>query len=225
MNLPEIKVTKVDKTHGPNVYLITCEIIKGTVEINDIITAEIMGKTVNFIVKNIYINSQQTPMGIKDEIVTLVVQFINKTQLKNIGFIENKNFTVVSHTLLKSSTKTLQESISIIEELDVTKGLSSVINAGNIAKGVSIAAVISVFAYKIYDKFSASCINKIGRSKLQCKADAYNKVINSLSQQQSQCNTLMDQLQRKKCLSKVEKVKKNYILKLKDIQLQLSKYK
>lgn len=240
--MPSIEIIEVSKHSKANRFIVTCRVTKGFVEVGDTISLKTDGKMTLYYVDNIYLFAQQTSIVFAGEKCSLVVIPMEKSKANNVLVANQEHADVISESIMSMGIlpklnddmkKIFQHSpSSFIENTDLSllledatsdagdKGLKAIISGGTLAKGLGIAAVLSIFVYKLYGKLEKSCIGKVGSAATECKKANVNKVISALSQQQSHCNTLSDPIQRKSCLKNVESKKKKWINKLTELSVK-----
>jgi hypothetical protein len=90
-------------------------------------------------------------------------------------------------------------------------------------KGIAISVALGLIAKGLWDKYSDPC-NRPFRSKeekLRCLQQAAQRLADELRREQAACLQLVDPIQKRKCLLKVEKLRRKWIQKSAEIKNEL----
>ena len=156
------------------------------------------------------------------EFVTL--GFLQKLHEKKGIFISESLVEEALHEVEKYKTMLTALKENSIESL-LEAGLQTLTNAVKNVKAtdVAIGAVLFYIAKKLWDKYSDPC-NRIFRNKeekIRCIQRAAERVATELRKEESQCNEFQDPTQKRKCLMKIEKLRRAWIQKSAELKSEL----
>jgi len=218
LRIKNIQAAKTDTS------IVIAEVIQGCISVFDYIK---IGKNITEVI-NVFVNNQEVYTAVTGEVAELVIVDIGHRIAKSksssiitdsinrhiisafsISYLEQHSLPLVNvdKVSYNLASKILTE--GVIDDIK-SKGLA-VLKSG--AKGLGVAAILSIFAYSLYNKLNKPCLTKIGLEKLKCQKQVADRVISELSRQQALCAQLSDPNKRHDCLKKVESKKKEWIIK------------
>jgi len=208
-----------------NTSIVIAEVLNGCISTYDYIQ---INKHITEVL-NVFVNNQQVYTAVTGEVAELVIRDIGhviakskKTSkiiadsvnrdlitLQSVAYINAKQlpFSKLPTISEQVTQKVLSEGVI---DLAKTKGLA-VLRSG--VKGLGVAAILSIFAYALYNKLNKPCLTKVGLDKIKCQKQVADRIVSELTRQQAYCNQLTDVKRRQDCLKKVETKKKEWILK------------
>lgn len=245
----KIKVDDIIVYNGYYAILGTVE--EGVIQVGDHLVVNIKGKEVYVLVKYLVVFGQapvylaykgekiiipvDVEIEVNEEINSVLESYRSYArEIANLAFIHENSDKLNSYLVeesfspieLDKTTLYLIQHGKYDEYID--KGLKLLSNEGTLWKGAKAIATltgIAIIARKLWQKFSDPCNRPFSKKeeKIRCLQLAAKRVADELQKEERQCAQLYDPLQRRKCLARIEKIKRQWIQKSAELKVALYK--